>query len=306
VGAHLPKILDFGIAKLLTTQTGRVLTQAGAVLGSLEYMSPEQAEGKAEVGEQTDVWGLSVVLYELITGRRPFTGATLTAILFSLLTRDPTPTTDLAAGDEDLWRIIARGLRRSPAERWPDMRAFGTALASWAVQRGITTDATGTSLTHHWLAPGGHAGVRPVSAVMPSVDPADPAGLGTLETTYVAAVKPPLRQARAILAAAVVALVAAPALFAAGLYARRADGSASPGAPAPLTVIAARGALSGASAAIPLDGAPEPAPAPEAAAATSALPVAPPAPRSPGRRPAPATRPRVASTAMPLPAAPNF
>ncbi len=90
-GGYLPKILDFGIAKLLTNRPGGCSPQAGAVLGSLEYMSPEQAEGRVEVGEQTDVWGLSVVLYELMTGRRPFAGTTLTAILFSLLTRHPTP-----------------------------------------------------------------------------------------------------------------------------------------------------------------------------------------------------------------------
>ena len=180
VGTYLPKILDFGIAKLLTTESGRVLTEAGAVLGSLEYMSPEQAEGKLEVGEQTDVWALSVVLYELIAGRRPFAGSNLTAILASLRRAHPTPTMQLAAGDEELWEIIARGLQRSPAERWRDMRAFGAALAFWAVRHGITTDATGTSLTHHWLAtpsqpPDGRSSSAPVAAAPMRVDSPVPA-----------------------------------------------------------------------------------------------------------------------------------
>ncbi len=179
LGTHLPKILDFGIAKLLTTQSGRVLTQAGAVLGSLEYMSPEQAEGKEDVGEQTDVWSLSVVLYELVTGRRPFVGTTLTAILFALLASNPTPTTELQAGDDELWAILARGLKKSPADRWPDMRAFGAALAAWAVERGVSTDAAGTSLTHHWLARSSDPRVSAGGGGSPAVAPTGPAPAGT-------------------------------------------------------------------------------------------------------------------------------
>src|SRR5262249_53648457 len=149
-GAYLPKIVDFGIAKL-ATRTSHVLTRQGMVLGSLQYMSPEQANGVLKVGEQTDIWSLCVVLYELITGRRPFEGETYAAMTFSLFTSVPTPTTELGAGDEALWAIIERGLQKSPAERWPDMQALGRALAAWAVERGITSDAAGTSLTHHWL-----------------------------------------------------------------------------------------------------------------------------------------------------------
>ncbi|MEO7330907.1 MAG: serine/threonine-protein kinase, partial [Minicystis sp.] len=141
-GSYMPKIVDFGVAKLLPSHhTGHVLTEAGLILGSLEYMSPEQAEGQQEVGEQTDVWALCIVLYELITGQRPFHGLTSTATIFALYTRDPTPTTELAAGDEELWAIIRRGLEKSPAKRWPTMDALGRALAFWAIERGITVDA---------------------------------------------------------------------------------------------------------------------------------------------------------------------
>lgn len=149
LGGYSPKIVDFGIAKLASSN-GQVLTQQGTVLGSLEYMSPEQADGKPEVGEQTDVWALSVVLYELITGRRPFEGPSITAIIFALYSCAPTPTTHFAAGDEELWRIIERGLRKSPHERWPTMRALGQALALWAERRGITADVAGTSLQYYW------------------------------------------------------------------------------------------------------------------------------------------------------------
>jgi serine/threonine-protein kinase len=231
-GAYLPKIFDFGIAKLLTTESGRVLTEAGAILGSLEYMSPEQAEGKREVGEQTDVWALSVVLYELIAGRRPFTGSNLTAILASLRRGNPTPTMQLAAGDEELWEMIARGLQRSPAERWRDMRAFGAALALWGIRHGITTDATGTSLSRHWLATPSQPADVPASEAWISTGPA-PAGLGTIETTY-ATVPLPLRRTRTIFNVAVDALTVALGLLAAGLYAHRGAGSAGAPESAPM------------------------------------------------------------------------
>jgi len=148
-GGAVLKIVDFGIAKL-AARTGPVLTEEGAVIGSLPYMPPEQAQG-CYVDEQADIWSLCVVLYELITGRRPFQGATLAAMLIDLHTRLPTPTTELAAGDAELWSILSHGLKKSRAARWHTMRALGEALATWAIARGVTTDAANASLEHHWL-----------------------------------------------------------------------------------------------------------------------------------------------------------
>ncbi|WP_438024077.1 protein kinase domain-containing protein [Sorangium sp. So ce233] len=166
-GGHVPKVVDFGIAKLANAASPSI-TQRGMIVGSPEYMSPEQADGQPEVGEQTDVWAFSVVLYELITGRRPFSGETLGAVISAIFSKEPVPTTQLGAGDEELWAIIRRGLAKSPAERWPTMRALGRALASWAVERGITADAAGTSLEHQWLARGAESpgtAERPAPAV---------------------------------------------------------------------------------------------------------------------------------------------
>ncbi len=267
-GTFLPKLLDFGIAKLLTTENGQVLTEEGAVLGSLQYMSPEQAQGKAEVGAQTDVWALSVVLYELMTGIRPFRGATPIAILTALLAAQPVPTHVLAAGDRELWEILARGLARSPADRWPDMRALGSALASWAASCGVTTDATGTSL-EHWLT-------------------------GTTGPT------PPPGRTKALRATAALVLLMAPLLLAASLYTRRGHAPPSPSA-------VGAGALSGAprmeapSPAAPASSAIEPAPAESVAPTASEA-----APRPPPRRSAPAARQRFSPAGMPLPAAPTF
>src|SRR5262249_16916303 len=93
-GALVPKIVDFGIAKLLQAGPAeRNITMAGEVLGSPDYMSPEQARGAENVGEATDVWAFSVVLYELCTGKRPFDGPNYNSLIASILTDDPKPIT---------------------------------------------------------------------------------------------------------------------------------------------------------------------------------------------------------------------
>ncbi|WP_437568463.1 protein kinase domain-containing protein [Sorangium sp. So ce542] len=164
-GGHVPKVVDFGIAKLANV-VSPAITQRGMIVGSPEYMSPEQADGQLEVGEQTDVWAFSVVLYELITGQRPFTGESLGAVISAIFNKEPVPTTQLGAGDEELWSILRRGLAKSPAERWPTMRSLGRALASWAVARGVTADVAGTSLAHQWLARGPES---PLTAERPAL-----------------------------------------------------------------------------------------------------------------------------------------
>ncbi|WP_437587548.1 protein kinase domain-containing protein [Sorangium sp. So ce1000] len=150
-GGYVPKVVDFGIAKLANVASPAI-TQRGMIVGSPEYMSPEQADGQLDVGEQTDVWAFCVVMYELITGQRPFSGETLSAVIVAIFSKEPAPTTELGAGDDALWAILRRGLAKSPADRWPSMRALGRALAAWAVERGVTADVAGTSLAHQWLA----------------------------------------------------------------------------------------------------------------------------------------------------------
>jgi eukaryotic-like serine/threonine-protein kinase len=261
-GTYLPKIVDFGVAKLASAGD-RVLTQAGTIVGSPQYMSPEQANGMLEVGEQTDVWALCVVLYELITGRRPFDGQTLSAIISAIFYCDPPPTTQLSAGDQELWEIIERGLKKSPADRWPNMRALGCALASWAVRRGFTTDVAGTSLAHHWLATqaapttaagstvpasGLHAPVvctwprevlrntvegAPLDARPASFDPPAGSGPGTVELAYASndsrsGVTPAPKRTKAILVGAVAGLIA-PLVVAVGLRAHNGNASTRAG-----------------------------------------------------------------------------
>ncbi|MGA9119412.1 MAG: serine/threonine-protein kinase, partial [Bacteroidota bacterium] len=109
------KIVDFGLAKL-ATQTA--LTRPGSAMGTVAYMSPEQATG-SPVDERTDIWSLGVVLYEMITGRRPFAGEYDNAVLYSVLNVQPEPISALRTGvPTDLDRIVRRCLAKDPRERY--------------------------------------------------------------------------------------------------------------------------------------------------------------------------------------------
>src|SRR6266478_912667 len=116
------KVLDFGIAKLaeqeLPTTISReealllVETNLGSVLGTVRYMSPEQARG-AHVDKTTDIWSLGVVLYEMVTGHAPFTGDTPQDVMFSILEKEPPPLTRyIARGPAELQQIISKTLRK--------------------------------------------------------------------------------------------------------------------------------------------------------------------------------------------------
>jgi serine/threonine protein kinase len=121
----IAKILDFGIVKLLeqtqpeTSTYTRSRTEMGAVLGTVGYMSPEQARG-LDVDERTDVWSLGVVLYEMLAHRPPFSGATRMDTIVAILEREPPSLVQL--NDDPLllglWAIIERTLRKEVAERY--------------------------------------------------------------------------------------------------------------------------------------------------------------------------------------------
>ncbi|MEX2578502.1 MAG: protein kinase [Verrucomicrobiales bacterium] len=114
------KLLDFGLAKMANVK----LTKTGSTLGTVAYMSPEQAQGEA-VDHRTDIWSLGVVFYEMLAGRRPFQGDYEQAVLYAILNRDPEPITALRAGlPFALERIIGRALEKNPALRLPNMQSL--------------------------------------------------------------------------------------------------------------------------------------------------------------------------------------
>jgi len=114
----LVKIMDFGLAKLKGVSR---VTKAGTTLGTISYMSPEQARGE-EVDHQTDIWSLGVVLYEMLTGELPFKGDYEQAVVYSILNEEPKPITDLRTGlPGELEPIVSKALTKDPDERYQNV-----------------------------------------------------------------------------------------------------------------------------------------------------------------------------------------
>ncbi len=145
-----PKILDFGLAKLLDKEDGDggpsrletvAMTQAGMVVGTVSYMSPEQARG-LPADKRSDVFSLGIVLYEMATGRLPFQGQsmldTMHAIAFDATQPIRTIRADLPFS---LQRIVDRCLRKKPEDRYPDLREAVTDLR--AVRRELDSGVSG-------------------------------------------------------------------------------------------------------------------------------------------------------------------
>jgi TolB-like protein/Tfp pilus assembly protein PilF len=132
------KVLDFGIAKLaeqeLPTSMPKdqalllVETNLGSVLGTVRYMSPEQACG-GHVDKTTDIWSLGVVLYEMVSGHAAFSGDTPKEVMSSILEKEPPALTRyVARAPADLQQIISKTLRKDPAERYHSARELLHAL----------------------------------------------------------------------------------------------------------------------------------------------------------------------------------
>ena len=109
------KIIDFGLAKAAQRT---MLTKSGTTLGTVQYMSPEQAQGD-KVDHRTDVWSLGVVMYEMLTGQLPFKSEYETALVYSIINEDPKPVTGLRSGvPMELERIINKCLEKVPEDRY--------------------------------------------------------------------------------------------------------------------------------------------------------------------------------------------
>ncbi|HET7694128.1 MAG TPA: protein kinase [Vicinamibacterales bacterium] len=128
------KVLDFGLAKLTaraaSEATASFATLPGTVVGTLAYMSPEQAEGRP-VDARSDVFSLGAVLYEMLTGRRPFAHTSDLALVAAILRDDPPPIRTVnPAVPADVARIVDRALAKDPASRYRDAGELRAALAA--------------------------------------------------------------------------------------------------------------------------------------------------------------------------------
>lgn len=136
-----PNVTDFGIAKRSASE----LTATQEVMGTPAYMAPEQAKGGTKfVGPAADIWALGAILYECITGVRPFTGAGINSVLYRVVHDDPkTPRTLRAAISPDLERICLKCLRKEPADRYATAEALAEDLDNFIHGRPISVRQPG-------------------------------------------------------------------------------------------------------------------------------------------------------------------
>ncbi|MFN7935993.1 MAG: protein kinase [Bryobacteraceae bacterium] len=158
------KIMDFGLAHLAGASK---LTRQGTTMGTVEYMAPEQVTG-AEIGPQTDIWSLGVVLQEMISGRTPFHRDSSQAVLYSIVNESPSKLTGTqVAVPKELERIIAKCLEKKPQQRY---RRASELAADLAAMMGGPDQATRAAMpveplpvaskpTKHWMIGAALAGV---------------------------------------------------------------------------------------------------------------------------------------------------
>ncbi len=134
-------VADFGIALAVSAAAAPRLTQPGRIVGTPQYMSPEQASGEGTIDTRTDVYALGTVLYEMLVGEPPFTGRTATMVLAKRsATTAPSVRMLRQTVPAALDAAVARALARDPADRYQTAGEFGAALEG-ALLRGATGDA---------------------------------------------------------------------------------------------------------------------------------------------------------------------
>ncbi|MBL8377821.1 MAG: serine/threonine protein kinase [Burkholderiales bacterium] len=209
------KVADFGIARIETSE----LTQAGTVLGTPSYMSPEQFLGQTVDG-RSDIFSCGVILYQFLTGEKPFTGA-VTTIMHKVLKEAPLPPSTLNATLPPAWdAVVNKAMAKNPDERYQSAREFAEAIRAVIDAKAASTGAEAT-IVNAGAAPKADATLGSGSATLvqrPAVPPAAPASRQSKSRAPIYAG-----------AAALIVAVAAGAFFATQ---RKAEAPATAAAPA--------------------------------------------------------------------------
>ena len=231
-GRTQPKVLDFGIARIARQHESTLGSAADIAAGSPYYMAPEQVRHE-DVDRRADVFSLGIVLYELLTGLKPFRGATLDEITTAVLTHAPPPANAIdAAVPEALARITAKALAKNPDQRHRSARAFARELRHWLDENTVTPEGDAPAAEaprprwSAWIALAALGSVVAIGAIASFV----PLGARTAATPVSAATAPSLPPAPAALArpAAATALAAAGAIATEDATAAPRSGAARP------------------------------------------------------------------------------
>ncbi len=194
-GSDWVKVLDFGISKVLDAPSGPAqpkLTKVGTTVGTPEYMAPEQLRGANDLDGSADVYSLGCVLYEALSGRRPFTSPRYEELVRLICSTDPAPLAELRSDlPRALCAIVARAMARDRKARIPTARALREALIPYA----STRRAEGTVV----MEPNGpisipnpsNPRVSPMPVSQPIAPP--PARVATIDQTIVDDGEPPSR-----------------------------------------------------------------------------------------------------------------
>src|SRR5881397_915966 len=163
------KVADFGIARAGASQ----MTEAGSIIGTAQYLSPEQARG-APVDQTSDIYSVGIVLYELLTGTVPFTGDMPLEIAMKHLTEVPVPPSELRDDvPDDLDLVVLRALAKDPEDRYQTAEEMNADLAR--IQRGLGVSSETTDAATAVLAGAGISGAPTIIAPRPTqVAPSQP------------------------------------------------------------------------------------------------------------------------------------
>ena len=197
------KLLDFGIAKIASS----TMTSAGSVVGSASYMAPEQVAGK-EIDGRADVFAAGVVLYEMLSGRKPFEGEGPTAVMMKIVKDDPPPLREYAPNlPATLVDAVDRALQKDPEKRFPHAGDFGAELRliRLAVERTSDTLSEGAEGATMYVSPQVAATAKAVRPAAPPHDPAAAASISRAALPAPAAGRAPFATWIAVAAVAVAA-----------------------------------------------------------------------------------------------------